>query len=170
MSRVGRVSRLTADTGLDGYALARVVVAVRVAVVMSIAVLVAAGPGWMRAHAAGTAAVLVGGLLYAAVLIAMPRYEVRQTRFAWSVSVLDAAFTLALVGLTGGAASPVASVFALVVIGRRPGCRCGNACCCPDWWGAAIWRWWWAPTRPTRRWRRGCWGCGGRCTWCSPRS
>lgn len=108
---------MTADTGLDGYALARVVVAVRVAVVMSIAVLVAAGPGWMRAHAAGTAAVLVGGLLYAAVLIAMPRYEVRQTRFAWSVSVLDAAFTLALVGLTGGAASPVASVLALVVIG-----------------------------------------------------
>ncbi len=116
MSRVGPVSRLAAETALDGYGLARVVVAVRVAVVVSIGVLVAVGPDWMSAHAVATAAVLAGALLYAAVLLAIPRYEVRHTRFAWLVSALDTAFTLALIGLTGGAASPVASVLALVVI------------------------------------------------------
>ena len=110
------MNRLPSDAALDGYGLARVVVAVRVAVVVSIAVLVAVGPDWMSAHAAGTAAVLAAALLYAAVLMALPRYEVRRTRFAWLVSALDTAFTLALIGLTGGAASPVASVLALVVI------------------------------------------------------
>ncbi|ORB32076.1 sensor histidine kinase [Mycolicibacterium parafortuitum] len=104
------------DTVLDGYGLARVVVAVRFAVVVSIAVLVAFGPDWLSAHAAGTAAVLVAALLYAVVLMTRPRYEVRRTRFAWLVSVFDAAFTLALIALTGGASSPVASVLALVVI------------------------------------------------------
>ncbi|WP_234800112.1 sensor histidine kinase [Mycolicibacterium diernhoferi] len=121
------MNRLPSDAALDGYGLARVVVAVRVAVVVSIAVLVAVGPDWMSAHAAGTAAVLAAALLYAAVLMALPRYEVRRTRFAWLVSALDTAFTLALIGLTGGAASPVASVLALVVIAsaaRLPLRRC----------------------------------------------
>lgn len=117
MFRVGRVNRLPADIALDGYGLARVVVAVRVAVVVSVGVLVAAGPPWMTAYATGTAAVLTAALLYAAVLMALPRYEVRRTRFAWLVSAVDAAFTLALIALTGGAASPVASVMVLVVIG-----------------------------------------------------
>lgn len=111
------MNRVPADTALDGYGLARVVVAVRVAVVVSVAVLVAVGPDWMSAHAATTAAVLAAALLYASVLLALPRYEVRRTRFAWLVSAMDVAFTLALIALTGGAASPASSVLALVVIG-----------------------------------------------------
>jgi len=111
------MNRVPADTALDGYGLARVVVAVRVAVVVSVAVLVAVGPDWMSAHAATTAAVLAAALLYASVLLALPRYEVRRTRFAWLVSTVDVAFTLALIALTGGAASPASSVLALVVIG-----------------------------------------------------
>lgn len=101
---------------IDGYGLARVVVAVRVAVVVSIAVLVATGPGWMQRHPLSTAIVLGGALAYAGVLMAYPRFEVRRTRFAWPVSVLDAAFTLTLIGLTGGAGSPVVAVLALAVI------------------------------------------------------
>ncbi|MGE0216271.1 ATP-binding protein [Mycolicibacterium sp.] len=110
------MSSVQHDRDFDDYGLARVVVAVRVAVVLSIAVLVVTGPSWLRAHTVGTAVVLAAALTYAAVLMAVPRYEVRRTRFAWLVSALDATFTLALIGLTGGAASPVASVLTLVVI------------------------------------------------------
>lgn len=101
---------------IDGYGLARVVVAVRVAVVLSIALFAATGPQWLRAHAVALALALAGALVYALVLMARPAYEVRRTRFAWLVSVVDTAFTLVLIGLTGGAASPVVAVLALVVI------------------------------------------------------
>ncbi|SPM34795.1 ATPase [Mycobacterium rhizamassiliense] len=100
----------------DGYGLARVVVAVRVAVVVSIVVLVAIGPEWMRRHTLMLAVVLTAALAYAAVLMAHPRFEVRRTRYAWLVSALDATLTLSLIGQTGGASSPVVSVLALVVI------------------------------------------------------
>jgi signal transduction histidine kinase len=100
----------------DGYGLARVVVAVRVAVVVSIVVLVAIGPEWMRRHTLMLAVVLAAALAYAAVLMAHPRFEVRRTRYAWLVAALDATLTLSLIGLTGGASSPVVSVLALVVI------------------------------------------------------
>ncbi|MGJ6121974.1 HAMP domain-containing sensor histidine kinase [Mycolicibacterium sp. Y3] len=100
----------------DGYGLARVVVAVRLAVVLSVAALAVIGPAWMRQHTLGTAVVLGAALSYAGVLMVVPRYEVRRTRFGWLVSALDATFTLTLIGLTGGAASPVVSVLALLVI------------------------------------------------------
>lgn len=117
MFRVGQVNGVPSEQHtVDGYGLARIVVAVRVAVVISIAVLVATGPDWMRAHTVGTTLVLGAALIYAVVLMARPQYEVRRTRFGWLVAVLDATFTLALIGLTGGAASPVASVLALAVI------------------------------------------------------
>ena len=64
MSTAHRLRSLVVPDG-DGYGLARVVVAVRVAVVVSIVVLVAAGPDWMRHHTLGTAAVLGGALAYA---------------------------------------------------------------------------------------------------------
>ena len=100
----------------DRYGLARVVVAVRVAVVLSIVVLVATGPGWMRHHLGATAAVLGAALAYAAVLMARPQFEVRRTRYSWLVAAVDASMTLALIALTGGAASPVVVVLVMAVI------------------------------------------------------
>jgi hypothetical protein len=96
--------------------LARVVAAVRAAVVVSIIVLAAIGPEWMRRHPVLLTAVLAGALAYAAVLIKYPNLEVRRTRYSWLVAALDMAFTLSLIWLTGGPASPVVVVLTLVVI------------------------------------------------------
>lgn len=110
-----RLRSLVVPSG-DRFGLARVVVAVRVAVVVSIILLAATGPDWMRRHPALLTAVLAGALSYAAVLIKYPNLEVRRTRYALLVAALDMAFTLTLIGLTGGAASPVVVVLTLVVI------------------------------------------------------
>lgn len=110
-----RLRSLVVPVG-DTYGLARVVVAVRAAVVLSIVVLTATGPDWMRRHPVVLSIVLAATLIYAAVLMAHPRYEVRSTRFAWLVAALDATFTVTLIGLTGGASSPVVAVLALAVI------------------------------------------------------
>lgn len=100
----------------EDYGLARTVVAVRVAVVISIGVLLAIGPQWVRQHTAATVAVLGGAMLYAAVVMAYPQLEVRRTRYAWLVTGFDSAFTLALIALSGGVYSPVVAVLALAVI------------------------------------------------------
>lgn len=104
------------DFGVQDYGLARTVVAVRVAVVISIGVLLAIGPYWVREHALATVLVLGGALTYAAALMAHPQLEVRRTRYAWLVTTFDSAFTLALIALSGGVYSPVVSVLALAVI------------------------------------------------------
>ncbi len=108
--------RTTMYFGGEDYGLARTVVAVRVAVVISIGVLLAIGPHWVREHAAATVVVLGGAMAYAAALMAYPQLEVRRTRYAWLVTAFDSAFTLALIALSGGVYSPVVSVLALAVI------------------------------------------------------
>lgn len=100
----------------DSYGLARVVVAVRVVAVLSIIGVVLLGPDWMRRHPVALTVVLGTALVYSAVLVTHPRYEVRRTDFAWLVAAMDATLTLSVIGLTGGAASPVVTVLALVVI------------------------------------------------------
>lgn len=122
MSSVGRVNNSSPrfgpllDTAGFGYGLAHVVVAVRVAVVVSIGVLVGLGPEWMRFHIVTLVVVLAVTLLYSFVLVAFPKYELRRTAYSWLVSLLDATLTLVLIWLTGGSASPVALVLVLVVI------------------------------------------------------
>lgn len=106
----------TADFDGGDYGLARTVVAVRVAVVISIGVLLAIGPQWVRQHTVLTVAVLGGAMVYAAVVMAYPQLEVRRTRYAWLVTGFDSAFTLALIALSGGVYSPVVAVLALAVI------------------------------------------------------
>jgi len=101
----------------DGYGRTRVVVAVRVAVVVSIVALVLIGPVWMRVHLVALVAMLILAFAYSAVMLARPHLEIRRTRYAWLVSALDTALTLALVALTGGPDSPVIAVFALVIVG-----------------------------------------------------
>ncbi|MGO9157068.1 sensor histidine kinase [Mycobacterium sp.] len=100
----------------DDYGLARTVVAVRIAVVVSIGVLLLIGPDWVRQHTTATVAVLSAAMLYSLALLVNPRLEVRRTRYAWVVSFTDSVFTLALIWLTGGLHSPVAEVLVLVVI------------------------------------------------------
>ncbi|MCW1960220.1 MAG: HAMP domain-containing histidine kinase [Mycobacterium sp.] len=100
----------------DDFGLARTVVAVRTAVVLSIGLLLLMGPPWVRQHIAATLAVLSAALLYSVVLLANPQPEIRRTRFAWGISLIDGGFTLALIALTGGVNSPVAAVLVLAVI------------------------------------------------------
>lgn len=107
---------MTTKRAEQDLGLARTVVAVRTAVVVSIAVLLTIGPPWVRHHVPATAAVLVAAWVYSVVLLANPKLEVRRTRFAWAVSAADGTFTLTLIALTGGLHSPVAAVLALVVI------------------------------------------------------
>ncbi|WP_233211176.1 sensor histidine kinase KdpD [Mycobacterium sp. shizuoka-1] len=100
----------------DGYALARIVVAVRTAIVVSIGVVLLVGPAWARQHAPATFAVLGAALLYAAILLANAQLEVRRTRYSVLITMLDAGFTLAVVALTGGAYSPVVAVPVAVIV------------------------------------------------------
>jgi signal transduction histidine kinase len=109
--------RREADAVRGGdYGLARIVVAVRIAVVVSIAVLLVVGPGSVRNHTAAATAVLVAAMVYSLALLWNPRPEVRRTRYAWLIGIADGSFTLALIGLTGGIHSPVVTVLVLVVI------------------------------------------------------
>lgn len=100
----------------DGYALARTVVAVRTAIVVSIGVVLLIGPAWAREHAHATFAVLGAALLYAAILMANAQLEVRRTRYSWLITALDSGFTLAVVALTGGTYSPVVAVPVAVIV------------------------------------------------------
>lgn len=99
--------------GHGGYGLARTVVAVRVAVVISVGVLLAVEPPGVRVYAAILAA---AALVYAAIVFVHPQLEVRRTRYRWLVTGFDSMFTLVSIALTGGVHSPVVSVLVLVVI------------------------------------------------------
>ncbi len=118
VSRMRPLDQLSSTVDFDGedYGLARTVVAVRVAVVISIGVLLGIGPQWARQHTAVGFAVLGAALVYAAALMARPQLEVRRTRYSWLVTGFDSAFTLALIALTGGVYSPLVSVLALAVV------------------------------------------------------
>ncbi len=118
VSRVRPLDQLRDSVDFDGedYGLARTVVAVRVAVLVSIGVLLAVGPQWARQHTGAAVAVLGAALVYAAALMARPQLEVRRTRYSWLVTVFDSAFTLALIALSGGVYSPLVSVLALAVV------------------------------------------------------
>lgn len=100
----------------DDLGMARIVVAVRTAVVASIGVLLFIGPEWVRHHVAATAVVLAGAMAYSLLLLANPQLEVRRTRYGWLVGAADSLFTLAIIALTGGLYSPVVSVLPLAVI------------------------------------------------------
>ncbi|MDN4522599.1 HAMP domain-containing histidine kinase [Mycolicibacterium austroafricanum] len=115
MNTPGRLRAFVVPSG-DRFGLARVVVSVRVVVVLSVIVLAALGPDWMRRQPVALAVVLAGTLAYAAVVMARPNLEVRRTRYAWLVSLLDTGFSLVMIGLTGGVDSPVVAALTLVVI------------------------------------------------------
>lgn len=94
----------------------RVVVAVRVAVVLSIAVLLMFGPDLVRRHLSLAVVLLLvaGGYAYAVVL--NPRWELRRSWSAWSITGMDSVLSLLAVATTGAAASPTVTVLVLVVV------------------------------------------------------
>ncbi|MFZ2177350.1 MAG: HAMP domain-containing sensor histidine kinase [Rhodococcus sp. (in: high G+C Gram-positive bacteria)] len=102
--------------GLSDYGLARVVVAVRAATVVSLGVLLAVGPEWVRERAMATALILLAAAAYAALMLAKPSLELRRARYAAGVAAIDSILTLAIIALTGGVHSPAVSVLMLVVI------------------------------------------------------
>jgi len=109
-------NRVTAFVDGDEYGLARVVVAVRMAVVASVGVLVLVGPAWVRQHVPAVVGILIAATVYAVVLLANPKFEARRTRYSWAVALADSAITLAWIAVTGGPHSPVVAVLPLVVI------------------------------------------------------
>lgn len=114
VSRVRQLDPTVIDD--NDLGVARIVVAVRTAVVASIGVLLLIGPDWVRQHAAIAGAVVAAAMVYSLVLLANPHLEVRRTRYAWLVSAADGLFTLALIALTAGVYTPLVSVLPLVVI------------------------------------------------------
>jgi signal transduction histidine kinase len=105
--------RWTAEGLGSGYGLARTVVAVRVAVVISIGVLLPEEPAGVRVY---VAILIAAALVYAAIVFVHPQLEVRRTRYRWLVTGFDSMFTLAFIALTGGVHSPAVSVLVLVVV------------------------------------------------------
>ena len=95
--------------------LAGVVVAVRTAVVSSIAVLLLVGTAWVRQHIGDTFVVLAGASV-SLVLLSEPAGGGAADPLPWLVTAVDGALTLTLIALTGGVYSPVVGVLALVVI------------------------------------------------------
>ena len=123
----------------DDYGLARTVVAVRTAVVISIGLLLVIGPDWVRRHTAASAAVLTAAMLYSLVLLANPRPEIRRTRYAWGVSLVDGGFTLTLIALTGGCTARSPRCLSLAVIASAARMSFRETSCSPRSWGWVIW-------------------------------
>lgn len=95
---------------------ARVIVAVRVAVVASIAVLVAIGPSWVRQHVGPVIVVVVLAAVYSLFMLWKPELEFRRAKYTWVVTVADASFTGFLIVMTGGLNSPLVTILVLVVV------------------------------------------------------
>lgn len=105
--------RWTAEGYGGGYGLARTIVAVRAAVVISIGVLLVVEPPGVRVY---LAMLLAAALVYSAIVFVHPQLEVRRTRYRWLVTGFDSMFTLVFIVVTGGVHSPAVSVLVLVVI------------------------------------------------------
>lgn len=99
-------------TGYGG-GLARTVVGVRVAVVISFGMLLPAAPPGVRLY---LGVLVAATMVYAVILFVHPQLELRRTGYRWLVTGFDSMFALVFVALTGGVHSPAVSVLMLVVI------------------------------------------------------
>ncbi|MCI4676472.1 sensor histidine kinase [Candidatus Mycolicibacterium alkanivorans] len=99
----------------EGYGggLARTIIAVRIAVVISVGVLLSVEPPGVRVY---LAMMLAAAMVYSAIVFVHPQLEVRRTRYRWLVTGFDSMFALGFIVLTGGVHSPAVSVLVLVVI------------------------------------------------------
>ena len=115
VSRVRPLDQLRTTVDFDGedYGLARIVVAVRVAMVISSVCC------WRSDRTGSASTPRPPSPSWPPRWSTRPycwpirRLEVRRTRYSWLVSGFDSAFILALIALSGGVYSPVVSVLAL---------------------------------------------------------
>lgn len=94
----------------------RVTVVVRGIVVLSIGVLLLAGPDSVRRHLEFAAVVFAVALGYAIATLVRPSWESRRSRSAWVLTAVDATLALAAVAVTGGSQSPGIAILFLVVV------------------------------------------------------
>ncbi|AIJ21927.1 sensor histidine kinase [Amycolatopsis methanolica] len=94
---------------------ARVMVTVRLAVALSMALLLLFGGDDVRRHLPWAVVTLSIASGYAVVVAANPRWELHTWPAAWLLTVLDSTFTLLTVAVTGAATSPGVAILLLVV-------------------------------------------------------
>lgn len=94
----------------------RVVVAVRVVVVLSVAALLVVGPDLVRHYLSLAIAVVFVAAIYACAVFVNPGWELRRTRSAWLITGLDSGFTLLFIASTGAGSSPTVTILVLVVV------------------------------------------------------
>lgn len=92
------------------------VVTVRVAVLLSILVMLVVGPDFVRAHLDLAWPIILIGCAYAFAVFRKPRWERRGTPAAWLVSGMDGLLGLVAIALTGSARSPLVVALVLVVV------------------------------------------------------
>lgn len=96
-------------------AVARVTVAVRLAVALSMVLLLYTGGDEVRRHLPLVVVTLSLASGYAVVVAANPRWEQRARPSAWLLTALDSTFAMVTVALTGAADSPAVAILLLVV-------------------------------------------------------
>lgn len=107
----------------------RVIVAVRIAIVLSVAVLLVAGGASARQHLDYGIALVCVASVYAAVMMCRPDWERRRTRPAWLVTGVDSVLALIAVALTGASASPAATILMIVVVAASTRTRVWDTVC-----------------------------------------
>ncbi|GAB2968560.1 HAMP domain-containing histidine kinase [Amycolatopsis acidiphila] len=94
---------------------ARVMVTVRLAVALSVVLLLVADGDDVRRHLPLVVVTLSVASGYAVVVAANPRWELYTWPAAWLLTALDSTFTLLTVAMTGAATSPAVAILVLVV-------------------------------------------------------
>ena len=107
----------------------RVIVAVRIAIVLSVAVLLVSGVASARQHLDYGITLVCVASVYAAVIMCRPDWERRRTRPAGVVTVIDSVLALIAVAVTGASASPAATILMIVVVAASTRTRvCATVC------------------------------------------
>lgn len=100
----------------DTRLIARVIVSLRLAIVISVIVAVSTGIDPMGRHPGAAFIVLGIALVYAVLLVLRPEWEWTSTRSGQVITLVDVALTLATIAVTGGADSPASTILFLAVI------------------------------------------------------
>jgi signal transduction histidine kinase len=103
------------QAGPGALPVARVMVMVRLAVALSMVLLLVTGGEDARRHLPLVVVTLSVASGYAVVVAANPRWELYTRPAAWLLTVLDSTFTLLTVAMTGAATSPAVAILVLVV-------------------------------------------------------
>ncbi|VVJ21995.1 Uncharacterised protein [Amycolatopsis camponoti] len=98
-----------------GLPVARVMVTVRLAVALSVVLLLVTGGDDARRHLPLVVVTLSVASGYAVVVAANPRWELSASPGAWLLTALDSVFTLLTIAMTGAATSPAVAILVLVV-------------------------------------------------------